>query len=55
MAGKRKGSVSTETFDEFLAGQGILDACEDHAVNELIAGQLAVTMEEQGLTKIEMA
>jgi hypothetical protein len=55
MARKGKGVVSTESFDEFLAGQGILDACEDHAVKELIAERLAVTMEEQGLAKIEIA
>jgi hypothetical protein len=51
MAQKRKGGVSEETFDEFLAGQGILGACEDHAVKELIAEQLAAAMEAQGLTK----
>src|ERR1700694_2741045 len=55
MARKRKGSVSEETFDEFLADQGMLGACEDHAVKELIAEQLAAAMEEQGLTKVEMA
>ena len=55
MARKRKGSVSKETFDEFLAEQGILAACEEHAVKELIAEQLAAAMEEQGLTKVEMA
>ncbi len=55
MARKRKSGVSEETFDEFLAEQGILAACEDHAVKELIAEQLAAAMEEQGLTKVEMA
>jgi antitoxin HicB len=55
MARKRKGSVSEETFDEFLADQGMLGACEDHAVKELIAEELAATMEQQGLTKVEMA
>jgi antitoxin HicB len=55
MAQKRKGSVSEETFDDFLAGQGMLEACEDHAIKELIAEQLAAAMEEQGLTKVEMA
>ena len=55
MARKRKGSVSEETFDEFLAGEGILGACEDHAVKELIAEQLAAAMEEQGITKVAMA
>ena len=55
MAQKRKASVSEETFDEFLAEQRILEACEDHAVKELIAEQLAAAMAEQGLTKVEMA
>ncbi|MGD0640623.1 MAG: Fis family transcriptional regulator [Roseiarcus sp.] len=55
MARKRQGGVSEETFDEFLAEQGALEACEDHAVKELIAEQLAAAMEQQGLTKVEMA
>jgi transcriptional regulator GlxA family with amidase domain len=55
MAHKRKGSVSEETFDDFLASQGMLAACEDHAIKEIIAEQLAAAMEEQGLTKVEMA
>ncbi len=55
MTQKRKAGVSEETFDEFLAEQEILGACEDHAVKELIAEQLAAAMAEQGLTKIEMA
>ncbi len=55
MARKHKGGVSNETFDEFLAEQGILGATEDHAVKELIADQLAAAMDEQGLTKVEMA
>ncbi len=55
MPQKRKGRVSDETFDEFLAEQGTLEACEDHAVKELIAEQLAAAMEAQGLTKVQMA
>jgi antitoxin HicB len=55
MSRKRKGRVSEETFDDFLAGKGMLEACEDHAVKELIAEQLAAAMEEQGITKVEMA
>jgi antitoxin HicB len=55
MAQKRKGRVSEETFDEFLADQGMLKACEDHAIKELVAEQIVAAMEEQGLTKIEMA
>ena len=52
---KKKASISQETFDEFLAGQGILEACEDHAIKEIIAEQLATAMREQGITKSEMA
>ena len=55
MAQKRKGGVSAETFDEFLAEHGMLEATEDHAVKELIAEQIAAAMEQQGLTKVEMA
>ena len=55
MTQKRKAGVSNETFDEFLAEQGILGATEDHAVKELVAEQLAAAMDEQGLTKVEMA
>jgi len=55
MKTKKKASVSLETFDEFLAGQGLLEACEDHAIKEIIAEQIAAAMQEQGLTKSEMA
>jgi antitoxin HicB len=51
----RKGRVSSETFDEFLAGQDMLEACEDHAIKELIAEQLAEAMEAQGISKVDMA
>ncbi|MBV9740930.1 MAG: XRE family transcriptional regulator [Hyphomicrobiales bacterium] len=47
--------VSTETFDDFLEGEGMLEACEDHALKEMVAEQLADAMEKQGLTKVEMA
>ncbi|MGJ0533525.1 Fis family transcriptional regulator [Methylocystis sp.] len=55
MAQKKKGDVSDETFDEFLSSQGMLEACEDHAIKEMIAEQLAAAMAEQGLTKVQMA
>jgi antitoxin HicB len=55
MTKKRKGSVSQETFDGFLANQGLLGACEDHAIKEIIAEQLAAAMDEQGITKVAMA
>lgn len=41
MTKERKGSVSQETLDDFLAHQGILEMCEDRAIKELIAEQTA--------------
>ena len=40
----KKGSVSEETFDDFLAEQGLLQVCENHAIKEIIAEQLAAAM-----------
>ena len=51
----RKARVSEETFDEFLASRGMLEACEDHAIKEIIAEQLAAAMKAQGITKTQMA
>ncbi len=55
MVSKRKASVSEETFDAFLADQGILSECEEQALKEIIAEQLASVMDELGITKVEMA
>jgi transcriptional regulator GlxA family with amidase domain len=55
MKRRKKGSISEETLDEFLAGQDILAACEDRAIKEIIAEQLAKAMKQQGLTKSAMA
>lgn len=52
---KRKARVSEETFDQFLAEQGILGACEERAIKELIAEQLTEAMKAQGITKTAMA
>ena len=46
MTKEKEGGVSQETFDDFLAGQGMLEACEDHAIKEMIADQLAAAMKE---------
>ncbi len=46
MAQRKKGKVSEETFDDFLAEQGLLEAAEDHAIKEIIAEQLAAAMKE---------
>ena len=55
MVKKRKGRVSEETFDEFLAQQAMLGTCEDRALKEIIAAQLAEAMKTQGITKSAMA
>lgn len=47
--------ASSETFDEFLASQGILEECEERAIKEIIAAQLAEAMREKGITKTAMA
>lgn len=36
---KRITRVSEETFDEFLAQQGMLGTCEERAIKEIIAEQ----------------
>lgn len=53
---KRKGSIDrSETFDEFLAEQGLLAETEDAAIKEIIADQIKVAMDKRGLNKTEMA
>jgi hypothetical protein len=41
VARKDNGCASEETFDEFLAEQGMLETCEDLAMKEVIAARLA--------------
>ena len=41
MTDRKNDSVSEEIFDDFLAEQGILEACDDQAVKEIVAEQLA--------------
>jgi hypothetical protein len=55
MVKKQKARVSKETFDEFLAEQGMLGTCEERAIKEIIAEQLAEAMKAQGITKSAMA
>jgi antitoxin HicB len=53
---KQKGHIDrSETFDEFLARDGILAETEDAAIKEVIADQIKVAMDKQGLSKTEMA
>ena len=43
------------SFDAFLAEEGMLEACEEQAIKELVAEQIARAMQEQGLTRTAMA
>jgi antitoxin HicB len=45
----------SETFDEFLAKDGLLAETEDAALKEIIADQIIVAMTKQGLSKTAMA
>ena len=51
MSTDKEARVSDETFDEFLAGQGMLEACEDQAIKETIAAQIMEAPQTQGLTR----
>ena len=53
---KNRGRIGrSETFDEFLAKDGILAETEDAAIKEIIADQIKVAMGKQKLSKTEMA
>jgi antitoxin HicB len=45
----------SETFDQFLAKDGLLAETEDAALKEIIADQIKVAMNSEGLTKTAMA
>ncbi|MDQ3558348.1 MAG: hypothetical protein M3453_04025 [Pseudomonadota bacterium] len=44
-----------ETFDSFLAEQGLLAQCEELALKEIIADQIREAMRAGGITKTAMA
>ncbi|MEE8058764.1 MAG: hypothetical protein V3T17_13180 [Pseudomonadales bacterium] len=44
-----------DSFDELLAEDGLLEACEELAVKEILADQIKLEMEERQLTKTAMA
>jgi antitoxin HicB len=56
MMGKESyGRISEETFDDFLAGQGLLEDAEEIAIKRVLAWQITEAMKAQGLTKTAMA
>jgi antitoxin HicB len=55
MDDEQKSRVSDETFDDFLAEQGLLEEAEEVAIKRVLAWQIAEAMKEKGLTKTAMA
>lgn len=55
MTALKKGRISEESFDEFLAGQGLLEEAENVAIKRVLAWQLSEAMKQQDITKTEMA
>jgi antitoxin HicB len=52
----KKGRIgSDETFDDFLADEGMLADAEELALKEIIADQIREAMRARGLTKTAMA
>lgn len=55
-AKKKKGAIDRrESFDEFLASEGLLAEAEDAAIKEIIADQIQAAMAKKGLSKTAMA
>jgi hypothetical protein len=54
MTRKKPGKVGS-SFDGFLAGQGILEECEEPAIKQIFADQIKAAMEKERLTKAAMA
>jgi hypothetical protein len=53
---KKKGHIDrSETFDEFLAKDGLLAETEDAALKEIIADQIKAAMNSEKITKTAMA
>lgn len=54
MPRKKKGSFGS-SFDDFLAEEGILEACEEQAIKQILADQIIAAMKKDRLTKSAMA
>ena len=53
---EQKGYIDrTETFDDFLEADGLLEETETIALKQVIADQLRAAMQQEGLTKTAMA
>lgn len=54
MPQKKKRRLGS-SFDEFLAEEGILEACEEQAIKQILADQIMAAMKKDSLTKSAMA
>lgn len=54
MPQKSKGKIGS-SFDGFLAGEGILQECEERAIKQILADQIKAAMVKEHLTKAAMA
>lgn len=53
---RKKGSIDhSETFDDFLAAEGLLEDAENAALKRIIADQVKAAMEAKRITKTAMA
>lgn len=52
---KKRNPHIGSSLDDFLKEEGIYEDATNHAVKRVLAWQVAKAMEEQGLTKAEMA
>jgi predicted XRE-type DNA-binding protein len=43
------------SFDDFLVEQNLLEECEDIAIKQILADQVALHMKEKNITKAAMA
>ena len=51
---KKKGRIGS-SFDDFLRDEGVYEEVTARAIKRVIARQLGVLMQQQGLTKSELA
>ena len=49
-----KGTIGS-SFEDFLKEEGSYEEATEYAVKHVLAFQLAKTMQEQGISKVEMA
>jgi antitoxin HicB len=43
------------SFDDFLVEDDLFEICEEHAIKEILADQIKMAMENEGLNKTAMA